>query len=360
MQLRDITLHNFRCFKNAHFNFKAPIVLIRGNNGTGKTALLEAIHYLCYLRSFRTYVPRDLISFKQGSFFISGTLLDDDLSTHNIQIGVTAKKKVVKFNQRMIVSFKELVGRFRVITLSEADLQIIQGGPEQRRSFIDQYIFLHDPSFAPLMRDYRTTVEQRNALLQQKQLDTASYTIWTQQLWHQTKAIQKIRIKHLQELEKLIKEEQASHFVQPPQIVLRYISKRNLQRDFDAFLAVNPTLQHDESRLQRSLFGAHIDDFVIRWHDKHSRLYASRGEQKLAVLLLKIAQMKGLREKIGESILLLDDFMTDFDERRIKQLLPFLFSLKCPIFFTCAQNESILHNELYRCDAQEIVLEETK
>jgi len=356
MQLCNLTLHNFRCFKKANFCFNKRIVLIRGNNGTGKTALLEAIHYLCYLRSFRTYLPRELITFKQEGFFIKGVLLDDDQSTHELQVGVTAKKKVIRFNRKQILAFKELVGRFRVIALSEYDLQIIQGGPESRRSFIDHYIFLHDSTFAITMRDYRTIVEQRNVLLQQPRLDIESYQIWTERLWQKTIFIQKQRIKYLQLLERLVAEAQKSYIQHPITIKLRYQSKRAMNNDYQSFLISHLTLQQDEMRLQRSLFGAHLDDFIIQWHEKHSRLYASRGQQKLIILLLKVAQMKGLRKKMGESILLLDDFMTDFDEKKIKQLLTLFLSLKCPIFLTCAQNGGILRAELSKYSPQEILL----
>jgi len=356
MQLRNLTLHHFRCFKKADFSFDKKIILFLGDNGVGKTSLLEAIHYLCYLRSFRTYIPKELIKLHEDGFFIRASLLDDDQGEHELQVGVTTKKKVVKLNNKQIFGFKELVGRFRVISLSDQDLQIVQGAPEYRRSFIDQYIFLHEIDFSTIMRNYRTIVEQRNALLQQVSLDKESYKVWTERLWKKTTFIQRIRKKYLEHLIKLLQDEQTAIGDQDIQIKVCYRSKRAMGSDFDAFLQMYPLLQQSEQRLRRSLFGAHLDDFIIQWHDKHSRLYASRGQQKLVVFLLKIAQMKGLRKRLGESILLLDDFMTDFDERRVKQLLPILLSLKCPIFFTCAQNESILRAELSRHNVQEIIL----
>ena len=108
--------------------------------------------------------------------------------------------------------------------------------------------------------------------------------------------------------------------------------------------------------MNRSLFGAHLDDILITFHDKRSKQYASRGQQKLIVLLIKIAQIKELLRQKGPAVFLLDDFMTDFDEQRIRQLVTVLRGLDIQLIFTTPLSSHILHSELAAHGAQTIKL----
>lgn len=356
--IQSLDIKNFRCFDHLKVSFEASAVLIKGENGTGKTALLEAIYYLCYLRSFKSYAPRDLIRFNQDGFFIHGSFELDENGPEIVylQIGVTTQKKLIKLNNKPAKTFKDLFNCLRVVSLAENDLQIVQGGPDSRRSFIDNYVFLQESNFSQKMHLYRSALNQRNALLQQKPFDDDLYKILTKKLWTIACEIQKLRLHHLQEIEQELKLVQAENLLNC-EIDLSYYCRYSLQRSFDEFYHLNFGLQSEETRMQRTLFGIHLDDLIIKWHKTNARIYASRGQQKLIVLLLKIAQIKGLIKKGGLCILLLDDFITDFDEERIKQLLPLLFSLKCFLLFTCAQKKSFLENELNKYGVQMILLE---
>ncbi|HBR70370.1 TPA: hypothetical protein DIC20_04395 [Candidatus Dependentiae bacterium] len=356
--IQSLDIKNFRCFDHLSLTFETPIVLIKGENGTGKTALLEALYFLCYLRSFKTYAPRELIRFNQDGFFIRTHFIFENTETDliELQVGVTQQKKLIKLNNKPAKTFNDLLSCLRVVSLTENDLQIIQGSPEARRSFIDNYIFLQEPTFSQEMRTYRATLNQRNALLQRKMLDNDLYKILTKKLWTLSDRIQRLRTDYLKNLETEIQLIQSESFSEHS-IDLAYFCKRPLKENFESFYHFYTTLQIEEIKYQRSLFGIHLDDLSIQFRKKSARVYASRGQQKLIALFLKIAQIKGLIKKEGLSILLLDDFMTDFDEERIKQVLPLLLSLKCLLFFTCAQKKSFLEEELNKYGAQIVILE---
>ncbi len=125
---------------------------------------------------------------------------------------------------------------------------------------------------------------------------------------------------------------------------------------FDGFIAKNPDLFDLERRFGRSLFGAHLDDFAIKLQDVKSKHYASRGQQKLIALLLKIAQIQELSAQKGGVIFLLDDFMTDFDAARAQIFLDILFSLKGQLIFTTPVKEGVLTCKLDSHGAQRISL----
>src|SRR5471030_434878 len=110
LQLTTIQIKHFRCFAGTTIAFDSPIVLVEGNNGSGKTSLLEALHYLCYLRSFRTHTPRDLIQAGADGFFIKASFdqqINQQSFTHNVQVGFSGKKRLVKMNEQSVSSYKE-------------------------------------------------------------------------------------------------------------------------------------------------------------------------------------------------------------------------------------------------------------
>jgi DNA replication and repair protein RecF len=125
---------------------------------------------------------------------------------------------------------------------------------------------------------------------------------------------------------------------------------------FEDFLAEHDWLYEDERRYGRSLFGAHLDDIAITFEDKKSKSFASRGQQKLIVLLVKIAQMRQLMVQKGSGIFLLDDFMTDFDEHRAANALNALMDLKMQLVITSPAKLGVLEGMVVNRGAQRILL----
>lgn len=345
LRITNVQLKNFRCFTNFQIDLDHPIILFEGLNGTGKTSLLEALHYLCYLRSFRTYSPQELVQFGQETFFIKARVQAEQNESYDLQVGFGNKKRLVKINEKAVATYKELLDYYRVITLNEDDLLLIKEGPDLRRLFIDQAIILSAPEHAATSRRVRDVIDNRNALLK-KGGSQESYHLWSEQLWKLSVAISKSRIEALALLEQEIKELIARYFDNSFEIQFSYVPKKNYHFSYEEFLDKNPQLYHDEMRFGRSLFGSHLDDFSIRFKEISSRTYASRGQQKLIILLLKAAQVKSLQSLKGKSVLLLDDFMTDFDHDRARHLITLLTDLGIQLLFTVPSGQGILHQEL--------------
>lgn len=360
MKLLQAELKNFRCFNHQTISFERPLVIIEGDNGSGKTSLLEAIHYCCYLRSFRTHNTRTLIKHEQSSFFIKLEVeeeLDFIATRHDVQVGLSGKRRSVKLNNRPICSYKELMDSYRVITVTEDDLALICDGPDERRSFIDQALVLKKPLFAKKLSELRRTVEQRSALIARGNTNKDIYRLWTEQLWTKSLEIQEERAAFLDVLLDRATGLISQMFNNAYHVTIQYANRLNIgQSSFDDWFEAYPTLYENERRMGRSLFGAHLDDFVIGFQQAHSKHYASRGQQKLLVLLIKIAQVQDITQNRGPVILLLDDFMTDFDKKKAEICLQALTDLQGQIILTSPQTSSCLSSMIEYLHGQKISL----
>ncbi len=333
--LRSLQLKDFRCFTDLTLNLDSPLLLIEGLNGSGKTSLFEALHYACYMRSFRALSPRDMIRCTADSFFIK-IVTDQD----TFVCGFTKGKRVARLNQQTVIDHATLQKTiFIVVTVTEDDLGIVKNEPERRRAFVDQSISLINKSFTHMIKKYRVLLDNRNAaLLNNCSLD--ELTVWTEQLWHLSHAIEQERKLFLNSLALHIAESAKQHFENLYSIELLYQKKHTLDTattwsDFESFW--KSFILPQELRYKRTFFGVHLDDITITFQGKVARFYSSRGQQKLIVMLLKLALIILLQKQghINTAItLLLDDFMTDFDHIVAQNLIDACLALKVQCFLT--------------------------
>lgn len=327
--IQEISLKNFRCFTNQKFCLNAPLVVIEGDNGSGKTSLLEAIHYLCYVRSFRTHSPRDLITFDNEAFFIAATVQGDEIT-----VGSAGTKRRVKINDKPITSHAQLRAVCKVVTVTQEDLEIVKESPEKRRSFLDHAILLHHPHLADTMKAFRHALEVRNAFLVRSATKNEEFDIWTYKVWTHSRQIQEARQQFLQLLRSQ-NEALTGYFLQHQEISLRYRPKRCcLSQSYEEFFHSNQALFERECLMRRSLFGAHLDDIELLFGGKPARTFSSRGQQKLLTLFLKIAQVAALRAQEEKVIFLVDDFLSDFDEAALQRVLKTCLSLDVQLILT--------------------------
>lgn len=342
--LRVTSFRNFQEDRKFIFEADAQFVMIEGPNGCGKTTLLEAIHYVCHLKSFRTSHGSDLVAFGQDHFFLEIECIDTYLFERAvISVGCDGDRKVVKLNGKAIKTHKDILQLFRVIGLTEGDIDLIRGAPQLRRTFLSQTQMLLDPTFVERMRAYRRIVNQRNALLfgfkrsgsalSMQQIHQLN--VWTRNLWEATR----VEITHFNEL--LARLAGVAN-----ELLTKYCAADNLSlaikyepvhvlldEEFDSFWD-----RYKESMMQleviqgRGVWGLHLDDFEIDLTEKSMRRFASRGQQKLAVLLLKVAVTHLLGR--GNALLLVDDFVTDFDAKRVQHVLEILRDSECQIIMT--------------------------
>ena len=347
--INQLKIKNFRCFKELTLDFSSPIVLIKGENGSGKTSILEALSYAATLRSFRTHHVNDLILFDDTGFFIQ----IDFASLHSLKTIFVNKKRVIKFDEKNIKSHKEISLLYHAITLTEDDLAIVQGGPEARRNFLDQILFITSANYLAEFKDYKKIVEQRNALLSKMDFTPSYYELWTKELIKKNNIIVKERSLLLEQLtskaNKLLNNYINNVANKDYFINLKYQSKFEISPSMSQ--QAYDSLYEQEKRTGRTLFGAHLDDVSIIFKDKKSKSYASRGQQKLLVLVLKIAALQSILESAYKPellLFLLDDFLTDLDNKIASALILLIHSLDVQIFITIPNNNQVIE-DTFKC-----------
>jgi DNA replication and repair protein RecF len=336
--LQELQLQQFRCFADKKLYFSAPITLITGNNGVGKTSIVEAIYYLSYFKSFRSHVISDLMYAGTDSFFLKGEFSIEKLAEqHSIQVGYSAKRKSIKFDQKQVTSHKEILSLFQVVTLTEDDVDLIKGYPAGRRAFIDQAVLLAHPETLEIYREFKQVLQHRNALLERyyQGCDKLEFEIWTQKLIDITVKIQTLRQNMMIQVETMVNQLIEQFFDGIYEVSLSYDSKVATLGDSEAVLRARiDQLIHQERALKRSMFGAHLDDLIFQIRGKKARVFASRGQQKLISLLCKLSLILTERPDRVRPLLLIDDFISDFDKMRLENLVNFLVSCQNQIIIT--------------------------
>jgi DNA replication and repair protein RecF len=348
MFLQELRLHQFRCFQDQIFKFDQQISVITGDNGSGKTSIIEAIYYLAYAKSFRAAHIAELVQQETDTFFLKGEFISVHEQHHTIQVGYGQRKKSIKFDEKSIASHKELLSIFQVVTLTEDDIDLIKGAPAHRRAFIDQAVVFKTPEILDLYKKFRQILIQRNTFLEQnfRGFDPLEHEIWTQKLWEISVQIAQKRTEILLDLQTVVNQLLQAYFEGIYQVGLDYQPKVQYV-DCAQFLAQNQPLFNQERAWKRSLFGAHLDDITFEIRGQKARIFASRGQQKLIILLCKLAltQLPGGTKGL-KPLFLMDDFISDFDKIRLKNLA---------MFFSNCNNQIIITAPFYDKNLQDLL-----
>lgn len=322
MYLRQLKLLDFKNYQEADVAFESNVNCLVGDNGVGKTNLLDAIYYLSFCKSY--FNPIDSQNIRSGSqlFAIHGTYQVEDALVQASCIFRDGQKKM-RWDGKACHSFAEHIGRVPLVMVSPNDQQFIVGGSDIRRKFIDGVISQVDHDYLIHLIGYQKALTQRNKLLklfsEDQHVDTTLLSVWDDQLVQHGVALYQSRRKFLDAFTPLF--EQYYRFLAPKseRPSLRYISQAERPEDYGLLLHEN--LRRDCAALY-STVGPHKDDIDVWVGDFSARRFGSQGQQKSITLALKLAQFDYIFKHFGvKPLLLLDDIFDKLDMRRISQLL---------------------------------------
>lgn len=328
MWVKNLTIQNCRVLKDVQLELSPQFNIIIGDNGSGKTSLLEALNILSKGRSFRTARIFEVISYLEDSILISASVYSDSKSKTQIGISKTVKKTKIRINKKDIHAQSEL-SRYLPITVVHPDsIKLITGSPSERRAFIDWLCFYLHPSFYPIWKQYQHILKQRNSCLKNKK---QKYAIdeWTNELVKLQPQIHDFRLQSIEALKpflkiisgKLLGKLQCTITLQDG-----FPSYFNIKND-DLLLFYREKLSTD-LKLGRTQYGVHRSSLNILMNNNPAIQSASRGQLKLICICLLLAQSNTISAlNKNQAIILIDDIASELDEVNKNILIDYLETL---------------------------------
>jgi DNA replication and repair protein RecF len=322
LRLKSLSILNFKNHLEQNFQFNLPVVCFVGNNGAGKTNILDAIHYLSFSKSYFNSIDSQNINDSQNFFVIQG-IMDDNEAQSELYCGVKrGDKKRFKFNKKDYERLSDHVGKFPSVMISPYDRDLIGEGSEVRRKFIDSIISQLDKEYLQTLISYNRVLAQRNALIKhmaaERKIIQSNLEIWDIQLAELATIIRDKRKAFLDEFIPLFNEYYQLISGSEEYVSIQFVDSANGDAYMDAF---NANFKRDMA-LEYTTVGIHKDDLLFLIEHKPIKKFGSQGQQKSYLVALKLAQYEFLKRNSGRKpLLLMDDIFDKLDHHRVANIM---------------------------------------
>ncbi len=322
MWLQRLSILNFKNYEEASLEFSPTVNAFSGNNGAGKTNLLDAIHYLSLCKSYFNPIDTQQIRQNADFFMVQGVF---NLLGKDETIACSLKKhqkKQFKRNKKEYQRLADHIGLFPLVMISPYDVSIVMDGSEERRKFMDNAISQTDRHYLDELIQYNKCLTNRNALLRQiassSKYDPQLLEVYDEQLVNSGTVIYNKRRDFMKEFTEIFNRHYNFLSAKAEQVNLVYDSP--LHQDSLANL-LQKNIEKDRI-LERTTMGIHKDELVFSIHGMPLKKFGSQGQQKSFLIALKLAQYTYLKQiKEFEPLLLLDDIFDKLDEHRTRKLM---------------------------------------
>lgn len=333
MYLQQLHLIQFRNYVAQQVEFSAPKTILVGSNAQGKSNLLEAVELLSTLKSHRVSRDRDLVKDGESLSQVTATLQRE---SGPLDLSLTLRangRRTVAVNSETIRRQLDFLGHLNIVQFSSLDMDLVRGGPGERRNWLDAVLVQLEPVYAHLLQQYQQVLKQRNAYLKHHrsddapQLDPQQLVLWNQQLAASGSRVIQRRQRMLMRLVPLAGRWHQTISGHQEQLELLYTPNVGYDPQFPEQLYPQFLSQLEEKAMLEqlqglSLVGPHRDEVTLLINGTPARQYGSQGQQRTLVLALKLAELKLIEEVVGETpLLLLDDVLAELDLNRQNQLL---------------------------------------
>lgn len=332
MKIEHLKLTNFRNYDQLEIDFNKNINLFIGNNGQGKTNILESIYVLSLSKSNRYGLDSDLIKFEKDFAKVEGTVKDDDLIKKQ-EIHLSKLKKQLFINGKEIRKTRDYISNFCVISFTPNDLEIIKGSPSVRRNLLNIDISQLYNNYINYLNEYNSIIKIRNEYLKKINLNGNSdyryLDIINEKLIEKADKIYNYRFSFLEKINNYL-----------PNIYKKITGLDNLTIKYENSLGINEYSSsdvikkfhekfkrniHQELMQGITLNGPHRDDFLFLLDGLDMKNYASQGQQRMAIIAFKISELYLFKEVLNSyPVLLLDDIFSEIDTKKRNKIIKFL------------------------------------
>lgn len=353
MILQNISILNYKNISEAKLDFSSKINCFIGNNGEGKTNLLDAIYYLSFCHSMFSNIDSHLMKHDADFFMIQGQYIQDNADTQEeVYAGMKrGSKKQFKRNKKNYKKLSEHIGLVPLIIVSPDDAALILGGSEERRKLLDIVISQYDNTYIDALNKYNKALQQRNALLKmEEEPDATLLSLWEEEMAREGEYIYERRNAFVERFIPVFNRIYQSISEDKEEVSLRYVS--HCQRG--PLLEVIQRDRFKDRAVGYSLHGIHRDELEMLIGGYPMKREGSQGQNKTYVISLKLAQFDFLRQTVSATtpLLLLDDIFDKLDARRVEKIVELVSGNSFGQIFITDTNRDHLDQILSRSDSE--------
>ena len=321
--LRHLSIVNFKNYAEAELEFCSGANCLVGENGAGKTTVLDAIHYLSLCKSYFNAIDSQNVKYGEGFFLLQGRFSVGEDEEDKLSCGVQpGQKKQFRRNDKEYSRLADHIGKYPVVMLTPNDIDLIKEGSEERRRFIDSIISQYSRAYLDALLDYNRALNQRNNLLkyfaENTTFDADMLVVWDEQLIRHGEIIHDERKRFVEQFIPQFEDLHAYISQKKERVALGHISQLN-DASFPQLLAEN---HRRDVAARRTTVGVHKDDLDFLIDGNPIRRFGSQGQQKTYLIALKLAQFSFIEQATGlKPLLLLDDIFDKIDDKRVAALM---------------------------------------
>ena len=348
MRIKKLKVENFRNLENLDIEFSEGVNIIYGNNAQGKTNIIESIYIFSFGKSFRANKDIELLKFDKEYFLSNIEIMKRDRELEmDFGFDKISNKKMIKVNGVIQKKISDIIGKLNVVVFKPEDIKIVTDSPSIRRKYIDYLISSISKSYLENITKYKKVMEERNNLLKEIKLrlkgsknldetDSNFLDVYDKLLSKLNCEIYNERKRVIEKLNNYIYDihlKLTENYINNEKLHIKYVS--NVAEDIEKmYNNLSKSRLNDITKGYTSL-GIHRDDYIISINSLDVSIYGSQGQKKSSIISLKLSELKVIEEVIGEKpVLLLDDYMSELDEKRRLKFLDIIEDIQIIITTT--------------------------
>jgi DNA replication and repair protein recF len=348
MRIKRLKVENFRNLEKLDIEFSDGVNIIYGNNAQGKTNIIEAIYIFSFGKSFRANRDIELLKFDKEYFVSNIEIMKKDRELEmDFGFDKISNKKMIKVNGVIQKKISDIIGKLNVVVFKPEDIKIVTDAPSVRRKYIDYLISSISKGYLENITKYKKVLEERNNLLKEIKIKLKGNRVLEKGdedfLDVYDKLLSKLNCEIYNERKRVIEKlnnyiygihlKLTENYINNEKLHIKYVS--NVEEDIQKMYNDLIKSRLNDINKGYTSFGIHRDDYIISINSLDVSIYGSQGQKKSSIISLKLSELKVIEEVIGEKpVLLLDDYMSELDERRRLKFLDIIEDIQIIITTT--------------------------
>ena len=348
MRIKRLKVENFRNLENLDIEFSEGVNIIYGNNAQGKTNIIESIYIFSFGKSFRANKDIELLKFDKEYFLSNIKIMKKDRELEmDFGFDKISNKKMIKVNGVIQKKISDIIGKLNVVVFKPEDIKIVTDAPSVRRKYIDYLISSISKGYLENITKYKKVLEERNNLLKEIKVKLKGNRVLEKDdedfLDVYDKLLSKLNCEIYNERKRVIEKlnnyiygihlKLTESYINNEKLHIKYVS--NVEEDIQKMYNDLMKSRLNDINKGYTSFGIHRDDYIISINSLDVSIYGSQGQKKSSIISLKLSELKVIEEVIGEKpVLLLDDYMSELDEKRRLKFLDIIEDIQIIITTT--------------------------